>query len=96
MGLFGKKKLDEEEFDPTSPEASRGRVRDLRPENRKLRKEPSKPWGKFERMVVLIFLLLTVFGSLMLMMYSKGYKLPKIDLDLSKFNFFGKETIIIE
>lgn len=89
MGLFSKKSSDAEALEDKE-------IKDLKPENKKLRKEPPKPWGKFERIVVLIVLLFTVFTAIGLMLYSRGVRLPKINLDVSKFNIFEKETIIIE
>lgn len=85
---FFKKKLEDEE--------SIAEIKDLKPLNRKLRKEPPKPWGKFERMVVLIALLFTIITALILVLYSEGYRLPKIDFDLNKLNILKSDTIIIE
>lgn len=89
---FFKKKLEDEEIDEI--ESSR-KIRDLRPENRKLRKEPPKPWGKFERYIVLFALLFTVITAIILMLYASGFRLPKFNFSISDFNFFDSETIII-
>jgi len=92
MGLFGKRKL-EEEFDEL--EESPRKIRDLKPQNRKKREEPPKPWGKFERYVVLVALLFTVVTAIILTLYASGVRLPKINIDLSQFNIFKETTIIV-
>ena len=69
---------------------------DLKPENRKRRKEPPKPWGKRERYVVLAVLLVTVLTAASLAMGARDFKLPglpKFKFDLK--NPFGEETVII-
>ena len=108
MALFGKKKEVEieEEFDedPTSLGTSRGRdfsrrrFRDLNPQNKKKRKEPSKPWGKRERLSILIILLATVIISTILAIGASGQiklnlTMPKFDF--SSLNIFKEQTIII-
>ncbi|QQG41791.1 MAG: hypothetical protein HYV90_00560 [Candidatus Woesebacteria bacterium] len=112
MALFGRKK-DEEEFDddPSNAYASEGkgefsrrRLRDLKPENRKKRKEPPKPWGKRERLTLLIVILATVIISGILTFTSEGkgqlnlpkpnFSLPKMNFD--SLNFFKEETITIK
>src|SRR5687768_7429630 len=106
MGLFRRKKVeddDEEEFDELEDERprKRRRIRDLKPENREKRTLPAgrqapKPWGKFERMVVLISLAFTLITALILTMYANGARPPKINFDISRFNIFEEQTIIIE
>jgi hypothetical protein len=78
---------------------SRRKFRDLNPKNKKKRKEPPKPWGKKERMIALIILLVTVIASAILA-FGAGSK-GKIHLSLPKFDFnslniFKEETIIVE
>lgn len=85
MGFFKRKLEDEEESE----------IKDLKPHNKKVRKEPPKPWGKFERLVVLFTLLFTVITAVVLILYSQGLRLPKFNFDLSHFNIFESETIII-
>lgn len=102
MVLFGKRQeeIDEEELDPTSFETSRGKrqFRDLKPENRRARKEPQKPWGKKERVIVLSILLSTVLTSFILDLSSHNFKLPGLPrLKFTKpgFDIFKGETIVI-
>ncbi len=111
MALFGRKK-DEEELDddPSFAEASEGkgefprrRLRDLKPENKRKRKEPPKPWGKRERLTLLIVILVTVVVSGILTLTSEkgkflnfsklNFNFPKVDLN--SFNLFKEETITI-
>lgn len=71
------------------------RIKDLAPQNKKKRKEPIKPWGKTERIIVLTFLLLTVFIPAALAASARNWKLPGLPrISLPKFS--GEETIIIE
>jgi hypothetical protein len=106
MALFGKNKEeeieDEDEFD--EEENVRGdrkftkKFRDLNPKNKKKRKEPPKPWGKTERMVVLIILLATVIISAILAFGSVDKDKIKISLptfNLNSLNIFKEETIIV-
>lgn len=103
MAFFGKK---EEEFEEEENlEAGRKitkKLKDLNPENKKKRKEPTKPWGKKERFLVLIVLLATTIISAILS-FSNTFRLsfgkfslksPKIDL--KSINIFKGETIVIE
>ena len=52
--MFGRQKEKYYEEDPEDLE-----VDDLKPENRRKRKDLPKPWGKRERYTVLVFLLAT-------------------------------------
>lgn len=98
MSIFTRRnkvyKDDDEEFEQLE-------VKDLKPENRKKRKEVSKPWGKKERYTVLTFLVLTVFISGILSAGSTNWKLsgfPQIKLPTFKglnFDFLNGKTIII-
>lgn len=90
FNLFKKKLEDEESDELESPK----KIRDLKSENRRKRIEPPKPWGKFERLVVLFTFLITVVTALVLILYSKGYRLPKFNF--SGFNLFEEKTIIIK
>lgn len=97
MAIFGRKKEEdyEEEEDIQQLE-----IKDLKPENRKRRKEVAKPWGKRERFTVLIFLLATAIVSAVLALSSRNWKLPglpQIRLSLPKVNldFFSGETITV-
>lgn len=74
-------------------------VGDLKPENRRTRKEPIKMWGKKERLIVLIVLLTTVLTSGILALTARNFKLPKLPRigipDLSKFNIFKEQVIVV-
>ncbi|MCJ7656648.1 MAG: hypothetical protein MUO55_02565, partial [Candidatus Atribacteria bacterium] len=72
MAFLSRKKSDKEYGDDSSfsdtPEGEQRKTRrrfsdrsfkDLQPENRKKRKEPKKPWGKKERLFILLVILLT-------------------------------------
>lgn len=110
MALFGRNKdeefEDEDEFDdPSYTKASEGKgrfsnrkFRDLNPGNKRKRKEPPKPWGKKERMVVLIILLVTAIISAILAIgsgHGSGIHLGLPKIDLNSLNIFKQETIII-
>lgn len=105
MAIFGRKKDEEyEDEDEFNEEENRGdrkltkKFRDLTPKNRKKRKEPPKPWGKKERLMVLVILLITVVISAILA-FGAGdkskfhFSLPKFDF--SSLNIFKEETIIV-
>ena len=111
MGWFGKKNK-EEDFDDDDDielekrEAREGlrfkrKLRDINSENKKLRREPEKPWGIKERLIVLSVLVGTVFSSAMLLLSSYGFKvpnLPKLNFDLSSISFinpFRAQTVTI-
>jgi len=102
MALFsGRDEEDyEDEVDVEPKKKIRSKdLRDLNPENRRKRKEPSKPWGKKERLLVFLFLILTVGLSAFLALQSRNWKLPGFPrLKIPEFTipFFGEETIIIE
>ena len=78
---------DEEEIIPK-------RIKDLKPENRKKRKEPVKPWGKKERYIVLTILLVTVLVSAILALSARDFKLPGFQ-KIKFTNPFKEETIVI-
>lgn len=107
MGLFGKNK-NEEEFDDdegfNEEEELKDRkltrkFRDLNPENKRKRKEPPKPWGKKERMLVLGFFLITTILAAGMFLFSHGFKFPGLPrITISKINLknpFGEEIIEI-
>ncbi len=99
MAIFGRKK--DENYEEEDEGLQELEVRDLKPENRRRRKEPVKPWGKKERYTVLVFLLTTILISGLLSASSKNWKLPGIPQikipSTPKFNwdFLGGETITI-
>lgn len=70
------------------------KVRDLKPEHKKRRKEPALPWGRKERLFVLSLLLITVIVSVLFSVSSGNFEIPR----LPSFNLdsiFKGETIII-
>lgn len=107
MGLFGKKKEEEYEDEDELIEAEKEdrkltrKFKDLNSENKKKRKEPPKPWGKKERLLVLSILVITVVLSGILALTARGFNFPnfsKVKISFPKFNFeniFGEETIVI-
>ena len=99
MSIFNRKRDEEDDDDPTSFETSRGegRIRDLKPENKRKRKEPQKPWGRPERLLVLSVLLATIFLSAFLGLFARDFKLPGLPrLSMPSFDFFEGETIVIK
>ena len=75
-------------------------LKDLKPENKKKRKEPPKPWGKRERYFVLTVFLATVLTAASLAVSARDFKLPGLSgFSFSKpdlnFSFFKEETITI-
>lgn len=101
MGFFkrNKEELNEETELEEEKQYTRKKFKDLNPQNRKKRNEPPKPWGKKERLTVLITFLATVVIAGVLYLSSVSWKLPKmprIELpDFSKLNIFKPETIVI-
>lgn len=72
--------------------------RDLNPRDKKARKEPKKPWGKKERILVLIVILVT--AGLSAFLYLSSHELLKTpdfsEIKAPKVNVpnLGEETII--
>src|SRR5689334_14780274 len=108
MAFLGIGKKNEEDFDEedgfTEEEELNDRkltrkFRDLKPENKKARKEPPKPWGKKERYIVLGFFLTTTILAMIMFLFSHNLKfpgLPKISIHAINFkNPFGEEIIEI-
>ena len=103
MGLFNRKRdedlEDEFDIDEDEPRRVRRQFKDLNPENKKTRKEPLKPWGKIERLVVLIVLLLTVLTSGILALSARNFKLPQIPRlkipNISTLNPFKEQVIVV-
>ncbi len=75
FGLGKKKKEEEELLEEDLP--AKKKFKDLKSENKRKRKEPLKPWGKGERILVLIVLGVTVGVSAILSATARG------DLNLS-------------
>jgi len=90
---------EDEEEEYKKPKRIRKRIRDLNPENKKRRKEPPKPWGKRERLIVFCVLVITVGTSGILYLTSRAWKLPglpRIKLPTISLPFLSQETIVIE
>lgn len=102
MGLFNKKKdedLEDDGIDKEEPRRIRRQFRDLNPENKRTRKEPVKPWGVKERLVILIVLFTTVFISGILALTARNFKLPKLSRiempTIPNLNPFRERVIVI-
>ena len=78
MGVFRKKREEDpaEEESKVRIKKDAKPIKDLNPENKKKRKEPKKPWGKGERILVFIVLMSTAGASAFLGLSSRGWKLP--------------------
>ena len=99
MSIFSRAKklrIEDEEVDVEEEEARSKKIRDLAPQNRKKRKEPPKPWGRTERIIVLVFLLLTIFIPAALAASARNWKLPGLPkISLPKLSL-DKGPIVIE
>lgn len=103
MAIFGKNR--EEDFDEELEERVNRipskKFKDLKPENKKRRKEPVKPWGRRERIFILSTLAGTIFLSGVLALTARNFKLPGLprlaipELPRLGWNFFEGETIVI-
>lgn len=76
LGL-GKKKDRDADKELTSEEVKND-LKDLKSKNKKNRKEPQKPWGKRERVTVLLFLFGTAATAGILGLSSRSWKLPNL------------------
>lgn len=105
MALFGRKKdeefEDEDEFDEEIGRGDRKftkNFRDLKPQNKRKRKEPPKPWGKKERVIVLTVLVVTVIVSAILAFGAANKNTLRLNIpkfDINSLNIFKEETIIV-
>lgn len=99
MGLFSRKKEELEEIDELELETPKRKIRDLNPENRRARKEPIRPWGAKERIVVLSVLLVTVLSSGILALSARNFKLPSLPQlklpEVSELNPFREQVIVV-
>lgn len=95
---FNKKPQDLEEELEFSEQPQK-KIRDLKPENKRSRKEPIKPWGLKERMIVLSVLLVTVSLSGFLALTARNFKLPKFPKlglpNFSEINPFKERVIVV-
>jgi beta-lactamase class A len=101
----GKHGDDDDDGDDIIPNSLRRKriedkdFKDLKAENKKKRKEPPKPWGKKERLFVLVALIVTAGGSGFLALSSREWKLagiPRIEAPKVEVPFLGSDTIVIE
>ncbi|OGM23729.1 hypothetical protein A3D00_00815 [Candidatus Woesebacteria bacterium RIFCSPHIGHO2_02_FULL_38_9] len=93
MSLFRRKK-EEENYEYEEELPARKKFRDLKPENKRMRREPPKAWGKKERLFVLFIFLTTIIISAVLAASARSWKLPgvpKITIPIIK-----NEQIVIE
>jgi len=101
MGIFGKKKTEDEEDEKTGSEKNdekitKGKkskkIKDLSPENKRRRKEPIRPWNKQDRIILLILILVTFGASFYFAVSSKGFKFPNL---ITNINPFSDRTIVL-
>lgn len=99
MSIFSRARredLDDEEEDVIERSSRQRKIRDLAPENRNKRKEPPKPWGRTERIIVLVFIFLTVLIPAVLGASARKWKLPGLPrISLPNLSF-DREPIVIE
>jgi len=95
MRLFGKEEEYEDE-DILEEEEKKLKIRDLKPENKRKRKEPPKPWGRKERSLILGVLLFTVLIASFLALSARDWKLPHLPQLSFSLPKLSSETIIIE
>lgn len=77
------------------------KFKDLKPANRKKRKEPPKPWGRKERYIVLAVLAATIIVAVFLTMSSQNsinikFHKPSLRFDFFRPNLFEEKVIIIQ
>ena len=92
---FGKKnKGDDEEI------SSRGGISNDKPKRgRKKKPESSKPWGRMERIILLLIIFFSIGISVALSLNARAWKLPglpRIKIPNLDVPFLSEETIIIE
>ncbi len=113
MAIFGKKRGRDDEFNDeealVEEEEKEDRkltkkFKDLKKGNRKKRKEPPKPWGRKERVIVLVAVLATILIAIFLAFSSdvsfsgrfSGLGISFSSFDFNSLNPFREQTIIIE
>ena len=103
MGIFKRRRDEEEEYDEGEEINSRGSLK-TKPRRKSIsaKKETNKPWGKKERFWVLGVFLLTIVTSGVLALSARSWKLPGLprikipDKDSLSIPFLSEETIILE
>jgi beta-lactamase class A len=102
--LLFKRKSEEGDYEEDDFEEdkslARKKFRDLKPENRKKRKLPPKPWGKGERFLIFFVLLATLLVSIVLSLSSKNHRfislgLPNLTKILPNLSILKEETIVL-
>lgn len=105
MRLLGRKKNKEDDLDDEDEEVVSEKKTVVKKKRRDPdapeKRKPPKPWGKKERYVLILFLVLTILPSAILAASSRSWKLPGLPrINLSKINlntdFLSGETIVIE
>src|SRR4030043_1128631 len=101
MGIFQHKKEDEEyeeELEIKSRKLPKDKAfKDLRPGNKKKRKEPLSLWSKKDRFLIFVLLILTAGTSAYLGLSAREFKLPGLPrLEKPSLNLFGDEKVVIE
>lgn len=104
MGIFKKKEAENEETkkeEKGENEEERTvkvkKIKDLNSLNKKRRKEPIRAWNRFDRIILLIIILITCGWSLYFALSSRGWKLPDLPrISVPKINLFGNKTVVLE
>ena len=104
MGIFNRKKENEEneeyeeELEIKSRKLPKDKAfRDLKPGNKRKRKEPLRSWTKKDRFLIFLLLILTAGMSAYLGLSAREFKLPGFPrLEKPSFNLFGEDRIVIE
>ena len=109
MSLFKKKKEEEYEKEPSLKRSREGMgnksksrfkngdFKDLKPANKRKRKEPPRVWTKKDRVILLLLLVISVGISGYLALSARGFKLPGFPrITGDSFKLFGESEIVIE
>lgn len=87
---------EEEEREIEKHKPSTKKFKDLKPQNKKKRKEPPKPWGKKERILVLSVFVISIALAGGLGGSARNWKLPGLPkLVLPRLNLFEEEVVVI-
>jgi beta-lactamase class A len=109
MSIF-KRKKEEEHEEESSFKKSQGRGRgkdksrfkngdfkDLKPANKRKRKEPQRVWTKKDRILLLLLLVVSVGVSGYLALSARDFKLPGFPrMTGGSFKLFGEDEVVIE
>jgi len=109
MRIFSKKEEDEESFDEQEKRKrfidrrnpKNKDFKDLKPENKRKRKGPPKPWGRKERIFIFLVLIISILTSGLLAASARAWRLPGLPrmklstLSLKGLSIFKEETIVI-